>query len=97
MKGQNKVTIVGEETGGGWYGNSGIIIPDFTLPKTKLRLRMPLFKVVQSGHQTARLGKGIPPDVYVGYSMDALMNGRDLKIEKVKQLIEQQLNQIQPQ
>jgi C-terminal processing protease CtpA/Prc len=88
MKGQEKVTLIGEETGGGWYGNSGIIIPDFVLPNTKLRLRMPLFRVVQSGHCTARFGKGIPPDVPVGYSLDALINGKDLKMKKAIEMIE---------
>lgn len=88
MKGQNQVTIIGEETGGGWYGNSGIIIPDFILPNTKLRLRMPLFRVVQTGHCTERFGKGIPPDVPVGYNLDALLKGKDLKIMKAIKMIE---------
>jgi hypothetical protein len=88
MKGQDQVTIIGEETGGGWYGNSGIIIPDFVLPNSKLRLRMPLFRVVQSGHCAERFGKGIPPDVPVGYSLDALLNGKDLKMKKAIEMIE---------
>jgi hypothetical protein len=88
MKGQERVSIIGEETGGGWYGNSGIIIPDFVLPNTKLRLRMPLFRVVQSGHSKERFGKGIPPDVPVGYSLDALINGKDLKMKKAIEMIE---------
>jgi C-terminal processing protease CtpA/Prc len=87
VKGQSNVKLIGEETGGGWYGNSGILIPDFILPATKLRLRMPLFRVVQSGHQQERFGKGIIPDVEVGYSLDALLQGRDLKMEKAKALI----------
>ncbi|MEY4702256.1 MAG: hypothetical protein RIR96_153 [Bacteroidota bacterium] len=87
LKGQEKVKLIGEESGGGWYGNSGIIIPDFILPNTKLRLRMPLFRVVQSKHAPDRFGKGVPPDVQVGYSMDALLKGRDLKMEKVIELI----------
>ena len=87
VKGQSNVKLIGEETGGGWYGNSGILIPDFILPETKLRLRMPLFRLVQSGHQAERFGKGIIPDVEVGYSLDALLQGRDLKMEKAKALI----------
>jgi C-terminal processing protease CtpA/Prc len=87
VKGQTNVKLIGEETGGGWYGNSGIIIPDFMLPQTGLRLRMPLFRLVQAGHQADRYGKGIPSDVEVGYSLDALLQGRDLKMEKAKALI----------
>ena len=57
VKGQSNVTLVGEETGGGWYGNSGIMIPDITLPNTKLRVRLPMFKLVQYQH-IAQKGTG---------------------------------------
>lgn len=50
MKGQPGVTLVGEETGGGWYGNNGIIIPDIVLPNTKIRVRLPLFRLLQFEH-----------------------------------------------
>jgi Peptidase family S41 len=50
VKGQDNITLVGEETGGGWYGNSGIIIPDIKLPNTGLRVRLPFFKIVQHHH-----------------------------------------------
>ena len=45
VKGQSNVKLVGEETGGGWYGNNGIMIPDITLPNTKVRVRLPLFRI----------------------------------------------------
>ena len=48
LKGQKNVTLVGEETGGGFYGNTAWIIPDVTLPNTGLRFRLPRF---QNGHQ----------------------------------------------
>ncbi|MBC7651920.1 MAG: S41 family peptidase, partial [Deinococcales bacterium] len=32
LKGQNNVTVLGEETGGGSYGNSAMFIPTITLP-----------------------------------------------------------------
>ena len=48
LKGQKNVTLVGEETGGGYYGNTAWIIPDVTLPNTGLRFRLPRF---QNGHQ----------------------------------------------
>ena len=39
VKGQSNVTIVGEETGGGAYGNTAWLIPDATLPETGVRFR----------------------------------------------------------
>ncbi|MEO8821598.1 MAG: S41 family peptidase, partial [Ginsengibacter sp.] len=52
LKGQQNIKLVGEETGGGWYGNSGIMIPDITLPNTKIRVRLPFFRLVQYQHIT---------------------------------------------
>ncbi len=50
IKSQHNIKLVGEETGGGWYGNSGIMIPEIKLPNTKLRVRLPFFRLVQYHH-----------------------------------------------
>ncbi|HET7898632.1 MAG TPA: S41 family peptidase, partial [Flavisolibacter sp.] len=46
LRNQDNVVVVGEETGGGAYGNTAWLIPDVTLPNTKLRFRLPLFRLV---------------------------------------------------
>ncbi len=86
VKGQHNITLVGEETGGGWYGNSGIMIPDITLPNTKLRVRLPFFRLVQYHHVPVK-GTGVLPDIYVGPNWRDMLNGVDTKIEKVKEMI----------
>ncbi len=86
MKGQDSVTLVGEETGGGWYGNDGIMIPDIILPHTKVRVRLPLYRLVQANHPAVK-GTGIPPDVYIGTNYDALINGYDKKLSEVIRMI----------
>ncbi len=89
VKGQPGITLVGEETGGGWYGNNGIMIPDIILPNTKTRVRLPLFRIVQYKH-IAEKGPGIMPDIYVPPSYDALMKNYDKKMQVVRELIGQQ-------
>ncbi len=86
VKGQQNITLVGEETGGGWYGNSGIMIPDIILPETKLHVRLPFFRIVQYNH-IAEKGTGVIPDVYVGPNVKDIINRVDTKMEKVKELI----------
>ncbi len=86
LKGQDGITLLGEETGGGWYGNNGIMIPDIKLPATGIKVRLPLFRLVQYNH-TAVKGTGIPPDVLVPTSYDAMLKGYDKKMEEVKKLI----------
>lgn len=86
VKGQQNITLVGEETGGGWYGNSGIMIPDIKLPNTKLRVRLPFFRIVQYNHISEK-GTGVIPDVYIGPVYKDVINGIDTKMIKVKEMI----------
>ena len=86
IKGQSNVLLVGEETGGGWHGNSGILIPDITLPNTKLRVRLPLFKMVQFNH-VPKTGRGIAPDVFIPQTIEGVKYSLDRKMDYVKYLI----------
>lgn len=86
VKGQTNVKLVGEETGGGWYGNSGIMIPDILLPHTKLRVRLPFFRLVQYNH-VAKNGTGVLPDIFVNPTANDVRNGVDRKMETVKEMI----------
>ncbi len=86
VKGQQGITLVGEQAGGGWHGNTGLIIPDIILPNTKLRVRLPLVRLVQSNH-VPKNGLGVMPDVYVPPSYEALTKGFDKKMQVVKELI----------
>ena len=88
VKGQANVTIVGEETGGGWHGNNGIMIPDIILPKTKLRVRLPLFRLVQYQH-VPKDGRGVSPDIFVPPTVEGVRQNIDRKMEVVKAIISQ--------
>jgi hypothetical protein len=87
VKNQQHISIVGEESGGGWYGNNGIFIPEVKLPSTHIRVNMPLFRVVQYRHENQNKGKGIWPDIYIPTSYDALKKGYDMKMKVVKEII----------
>ena len=86
LKDQKNVFLVGEETGGGSYGNNGIMIPDVTLPNTKVRFRLPLYRLIQFKHGL-KDGHGVRPDIYVDTDYEALIERRDKKMEVVKELI----------
>lgn len=83
VKGQPGVLLVGEETGGGSYGNNGIMIPDVTLPHTHTKFRLPLYRLIQFNHGPKN-GRGVLPDIYVGTNYEALIERRDYKMEVVK-------------
>jgi Peptidase family S41 len=92
LKGQKNVTLVGEETGGGYYGNTAWLIPDVTLPLTGLRFRLPRFRMVIDKDRIKN-GRGILPDVWTIPTSDAIRYGVDFKAMKVKELIAQQAMQ----
>ncbi len=86
VKGQPGVILLGEETGGGWHGNNGILIPDIVLPNTHIRVRLPLFRLVQYKH-APKDGRGIPPDIYIGTNYNAFLKGFDYKMKFVMDMI----------
>ncbi len=86
VKGQPGIVLAGEEAGGGWHGNDGILIPDITLPNTRLRVRLPLFRLVQY-HHVPKDGRGVPPDIYIGTNYNALIKGVDKKMQVVMEMI----------
>ena len=62
---QKNVTLIGEETGGGYYGNSAMMIPNIKLPNSGLQCRLPLYRLVMD--KTRPKGNGIMPDIFVPY------------------------------
>lgn len=90
LKGQQNVTIVGEETGGGYYGNNAIFLPTLTLPNTGIRITLPLYRVVWNKNRTKN-GRGVFPDVEVRPNAVQLKNGIDAKLEKAFYLIKNNL------
>jgi hypothetical protein len=77
--------LLGEESGGAYYGNSAMMIPTITLPHSKIRVSLPLFRLVANSRRPK--GLGIIPDIPVPPSSDAIRKGIDPKIEKIKSLI----------
>lgn len=86
LQGQNNVTIVGEETGGGAYGNTAWMIPDVTLPNTRLRFRLPRFKLVMDT-ALVKEGRGIRPDIEVSVNSNIIRRGVDPKLGVVFRII----------
>ncbi len=86
LKGQDNVQVIGEESGGGNEGTSAIYLPEIILPNSKLRVILPMFRIVENSNKPAT-AKGIVPDIEVQPSSRAIRDGIDLKIKKVKALI----------
>jgi len=87
LRPQENVIILGEETGGGAYGNSAWLIPEATLPLTGVRFRLPLFRLVINKN-IPKDGKGVQPEIYSGPTIENIRNGADYKLDRALELIQ---------
>lgn len=86
LQGQSNVKIIGEETGGGAYGNTAWMIPNVVLPETGVRFRLPKFRLVMDKN-LVKEGRGVMPDIEVRATPELILRGVDPKIELVKNII----------
>jgi C-terminal processing protease CtpA/Prc len=77
---------VGEETGGGAYGNTAMHLPTIILPNSGIRVTLPLYRMVLDASRPKN-GRGIFPDIEVKPTSFNIRRGVDGKIEKVRELI----------
>lgn len=78
--------VVGEETGGVARGNSSVITPDLELPNTKIRARLPLFRLV-TRQALPQDGRGVVPDIIVPPNSADIRYRKDAVMEKVRRLV----------
>lgn len=86
LKDKNRATFIGEETAGTIEGCNAGITPYYTLPNTKLKIRIPAFRI---NHNVCKIntGHGIIPDYVLEYTINDIFAKRDLELQKVKQLL----------
>jgi hypothetical protein len=87
LKKSNRAIFIGEETGGAIEGCNAGITPYYTLPNTKIKIRMPAFRVVHDVAPTPT-GHGILPDYKIEYSIKDILAKKDLELAKAKELLE---------
>jgi len=86
LKAFNRATFIGDETGGAMEGCNAGITPYYKLPNTKLKVRVPAFRIVHDVCP-AITGHGILPDYKVEYNLKDILAKKDLELQKVKELI----------
>ena len=81
-----RAVFIGEESGGGYYGNSSGMMPTVVLPNTKISVRVPLmtYYMAVSGYKAAT--HGVVPNYPVNHTIDDFIAGRDKDMELALQL-----------
>src|SRR5262249_32304448 len=75
-----RATFIGEESGGGYYGNTSGPRLMLTLPHTKVRVLVPLmtYYMAVSGYKDA--SHGVRPDHLITYTIEELLEGTDKEL-----------------
>lgn len=82
----DKAMVVGQESGGGYQGNTSGMMPSFVIP-TGIRVTMPLQKYTNAVDLTKNFGRGTIPDHQVEPDFEDWLLERDVEMEFVMQLI----------
>jgi C-terminal processing protease CtpA/Prc len=83
---QGGATFVGEETAGGYYGNTSGAAASMVLPNSKLILPVQLVGYYLAIEGDALGAHGIRPDHHVEHSIDDVLAGRDRAMEMALRL-----------
>ncbi len=75
-----RATFIGEESGGGYYGNTSGPSLRLTLPNTKVQVGVPLmtYYMAVSGYKAK--AHGVLPDFPVEYTIEELLEGEDKEL-----------------
>ena len=79
--------FIGEESGGGYYGNCSGPTPEFRLPNTKVSVEMPLMKYAMAVKGYASFDRGLIPDHVVIPTVRDKIENRNVELEFATTLI----------
>lgn len=83
-----KAIFIGEESGGGYYGNCSGPTPDFTLPNTKVRIEIPLMNYRMAVENYQYIDRGLIPNYTVTPGILDKINNLDVELNFTEKLIE---------
>jgi len=83
-----RATFIGEETGGGYYGNNSGTFVIVTLPNSKLNVGIPMMAYYTKVNGYPHPDRGVIPDYEVTPSLSDILHGKDTVLEFSLKLIE---------
>lgn len=87
MREHTDAVFIGEEVGGGYYGNTSGYSIELTLPNTGIKTELPLLKFVLDVSPKVPPGRGVLPDYEVQADIEQFLNGYDAEMEYARILI----------
>lgn len=87
LKQQDNLVSIGQETGGGEGGTNAFQMPRLTLPHSQIKMVYPMFRVDTTTDKTPDTGHGILPNYPTISSLEDILEGKDVEMEKVRELV----------
>ena len=87
VKTNNRGKFIGEECGGGYYGNTSGTEAFVTLPNTQITLRIPMVKYSMAVKNIGKKVWGIRPDYPVYLTINDIINSKDQQLDYAIKLI----------
>ena len=87
-----RATFIGEETGGGYYGNNSGTFVIVTLPNSKLNVGIPMMAYYTKVKGYSHPDRGVIPDYEVKTRISDILQGKDPVLEFSLKLIENDQN-----
>lgn len=81
-------TFVGQETGGGYYGNTSGYSIELVLPNSKIKITIPALQFVMNVKPKLPFGRGVIPHYEVIPSYDEYINGENAALNYILEQIE---------
>lgn len=85
MRHLTKATFIGEETGGGFEGNTSGLNASLKLPHSKLGLRIQMYEYFNAVKVVER-GRGTKPDHFMPVRIADLLKGKDAQLDRAIEL-----------
>ena len=87
LRSMDRATFIGEETGGGYEGNTSGLNASIILPNSKLRLRIMMYDYWNAVKPPANRGRGTIPDRVVVRRVADVMQGSDPAMEEALRIL----------
>ena len=81
MYSQGLATFIGQETGGGYYGNTSGYSQDLTLPNSKITIEIPALQFVMNVEPKLPFGSGVKPHYQVIPTINQYINNENICLE----------------
>jgi hypothetical protein len=88
MYSQDLATFVGQETGGGYVGNTSGYSKELVLPNSKIKVYIPALQFVMNVEPTLPFGRGVIPHYEVIPSFEEYINGENAPLKYVLKQLE---------